>query len=304
MAVSVPVAPGQHMTSPIPARAGIGLRPQHYADILAQPAKVGHKVGPGVGWLEVHPENYLTAGGPQHRALTAARQLYPLSFHGVGLSLGGEARPDPAHLARLRALNARYEPALFSEHLAWSSHGGAFMNDLLPIPYTRSALDRLVEHVDETQEALGRQILIENPSLYLRFEASEMRETEFLRELVLRSGCGLLLDINNVFVSASNCGFDSCAYLADYPLSHVREIHLAGHRTEVDGSGAEVLIDTHGSSVSAAVWALYRLVVRLEGRLPTLIEWDQDLPDWRILLAEAASADRILAEEAPHAAVA
>ena len=295
-AVSMPISELRYTTSPVPARAGIGLRPLHYADILAQPPKVG--------WIEVHPENYLTAGGPQHRALTAARQLYPLSFHGVGLSLGGLARPDQAHLARLRALIARYEPALFSEHLAWSSHGGAFMNDLLPIPYTEAALDRLVAHVDETQEFLGRQILIENPSLYLRFQDSEMRETEFLRELTARSGCGLLLDINNVHVSASNCGYDSGAYLADYPLDHVREIHLAGHMAEVDDGGAEVLIDAHNTSVSAAVWALYRWVVRMVGPLPTLIEWDQDLPDWRILLAEAASADRILAEEVSHADVA
>ncbi|MBK8157332.1 MAG: DUF692 domain-containing protein [Rhodospirillaceae bacterium] len=294
--MSVPVSPDKYMTSPIPACAGIGLRPLHYADILSQPPKVG--------WIEVHPENYLTAGGPQHRALTAARQIYPLSFHGVGLSLGGLARPDPAHLARLRVLIARYQPALFSEHLAWSSHGGAFMNDLLPIPYTEAALDRLVAHVDETQECIGRQILIENPSLYLRLQDSDMRETEFLRELTARSGCGLLLDINNVHVSARNCGFDSGTYLADYPLDHVREIHLAGHMAEVDDGGAEVLIDAHNTSVSAAVWALYRWVVRVVGPLPTLIEWDQDLPDWRILLAEAASADRILAEEVPHADVA
>jgi uncharacterized protein (UPF0276 family) len=296
LAVSVPFPDLRYTTSPVPARAGIGLRPLHYADILAQPPKVG--------WIEVHPENYLTAGGPQHRVLTAARQLYPLSFHGVGLSLGGLARPDHEHLSRLRALIARYEPALFSEHLAWSSHGGAFMNDLLPIPYTQAALDRLVAHVDETQEQLGRQILIENPSLYLRLQDSEMRETEFLRELTARSGCGLLLDINNVHVSARNCGYDSGAYLADYPLDHVREIHLAGHSAEVDGDGAEVLIDAHNTRVSVAVWALYRRVVREVGPLPTLIEWDQDIPDWRILLAEAASADRILTEEMSHADVA
>lgn len=274
---------------PIPARAGVGLRPEHYADIQAD--------RPALGWFEVHPENYMCAGGPQHRNLSAIRAHYPLSFHGVGLSLGGEGRPDPTHLGCLRELMNRYQPALFSEHLAWSSHNGVFFNDLLPLPYTEHALRRLVDHVDETQERLGRQILIENPSLYVQFAASELSETDFLRRLAERSGCALLLDVNNAYVSSINAGRDPMVYLADFPLLHVAEIHLAGHVTECDADGGALLIDAHNAPVCGSVWDLYRDVIHRLGPVPTLIEWDQDLPAWSTLLAEARAADRVLQAE-------
>lgn len=276
----------------LPAKAGIGLRAAHYRDLLKDPRSVA--------WVEVHPENYMCAGGPQHRALSAARDICPVSFHGVGLSLGSIARPDQTHLSRLSDLIRRYEPACFSEHLTWSVQGGNFLNDLLPLAYTEATLDRLVAHVDEVQEALGRRLLIENPSLYLGFDESDMSETDLLATLVRRTGCGLLLDMNNVFVSARNLGFDARDYLAAYPLQAIGEIHLAGYRAEIDADGVEVLIDTHGSAVAEEVWALYRDVMAQTGPLPTLIEWDQDLPSWQVLLGEAARADAILQ---PHARV-
>lgn len=279
---------------PIPAQAGVGLRAGHYADFAADRRRVA--------WLEVHPENYMCAGGPQHRALTAAREGCPVSFHGVGLSLGSSVRPDRSHLAKLAELMRRYEPSLFSEHLAWSNQGGHFLNDLLPLPYTTEALDLFAEHVDDVQNFLKRRILIENPSLYLGFEDRSMDEASFLTELVRRTGCGLLLDINNIFVSGANCGYDPLSYLARYPLAAVEEIHLAGHQSEVDANGAEVLIDTHNAVVADPVWALYRHVVSQIGPRPTLIEWDQDLPAWNILLDEAARADAIIAEGAIRAA--
>lgn len=281
-------------TAPIPARAGVGLRPAHYADALSAPHEVA--------WVEVHPENYMCAGGPQHRNLTAIRSLYPVSFHGVGLSLGGADRPDRSHLGRLRDLIDRYQPALFSEHLAWSSHGGRYLNDLLPIPYTEISLNRLASHVAEVQDFLGRSMLIENPSLYLSYAASDLEETDFLRELVQRTGCGLLLDINNVHVSAANCGYSPYRYVSNYPLQAVGEIHLAGHAVECDSEGGRVLIDTHGAPVASAVWDLYRHVIGHTGPLPTLIEWDNDLPDWKTLCREAALADLVCGEGTVRAA--
>ena len=243
----------------------------------------------------------MCAGGPQHQALAQIRAQYPLSFHGVGLSMGGEARPDAEHLARLRGLIDRYQPALFSEHLAWSSHGGIFLNDLLPLPYTQQTLDKFISHVDETQEALGRQILIENPSLYVQFSASDMTEPEFLNMVAQRSGCGLLLDINNAYVTSINFARDPMAYLADFPRQHVREIHLAGHATESDAFGHPLLIDAHNGPVCDAVWALYRGTIQQMGAVPTLIEWDQEMPAWDALLGEALSADRILQQERDRA---
>ncbi|MDY0870466.1 MNIO family bufferin maturase [Dongia rigui] len=281
---------------PVPAKAGIGLRSAHYADLLTDPHRVA--------WVEVHPENFMCAGGPQHRVLGKVRDHCALSFHGVGLSLGGTARPDPAHLGRLADLMRRYEPACFSEHLAWSEHGGQFLNDLLPLPYTHETLDRVVAHVDEVQGCLGRRLLIENPSLYLSFDGNDMAETDLLSELVRRTGCGLLLDINNVFVSANNLDYDPRGYLAAYPLQCVGEIHLAGYRAETDADGTEVLIDTHGSLVAGPVWDLYRHVVAQTGPLPTLIEWDQDLPSWDVLRGEAARAQAILNTHAGNAHVA
>ena len=203
---------------------------------------------------------------------------------------------------KLAELMQRYEPAFFSEHLAWSSQGGQFLNDLLPLPYTKEALSLFADHVDEVQNFLGRRILIENPSLYLGFEIRDMDEPSFLDALVCRTGCGLLLDVNNVFVSGSNCGYDPLAYLARFPLAAVEEIHLAGYRVETDADGAEVLIDTHNAVVADAVWALYRHIISQIGATPTLIEWDQDLPAWDVLLGEAARADAVMAEEFAHAA--
>jgi uncharacterized protein (UPF0276 family) len=277
--------------------AGVGLRPQHYVAALAAPN--------AVDFIEVHPENYLCAGGPQHHFLTRLRKDLPLSLHGVGLSLGGAARPDPVHLKRLRALADRYQPFLFSEHLAWSSHGGHYFNDLLPLPYTAHNLARMVAHVMEVQEALGRQILIENPSLYLAFAESEMSEQEFLSALAQRSGCGLLLDINNLYVSAINVGSDPRASLAAFPLRAVHEIHLAGHACGIDADAGVLLIDAHNAPVSDAVWQLYGEAAARMPATPVLIERDNDLPSWDALAAEAEQARRI-AERArgDHAAVA
>ena len=279
---------------PVPAQAGVGLRAGHYADLAAGPQRVA--------WVEVHPENYMCAGGPQHRALAMARDFCPVSFHGVGLSLGSSARPDKEHLVKLAELMRRYEPSLFSEHLAWSTQGGQFLNDLLPLPYTHEALGLFAAHVDEVQSSLKRRILIENPSLYLGFADGDMDEASFLGELVRRTGCGLLLDLNNVFVSGSNCGYDPLDYLTRYPLAAVEEIHLAGYHAERDADGAEVLIDTHNAVVADPVWALYRHVVSQTGPRPTLIEWDQDLPAWDVLLNEAARANAVMAEGVAHAA--
>jgi uncharacterized protein (UPF0276 family) len=290
----LPPRPHIAAADPIPAQAGIGLRAGHYADLAAEPRRVA--------WIEVHPENYMCAGGPQHRALGMARDFCPVSFHGVGLSLGSSARPDKRHLGKLAELIRRYEPSLFSEHLAWSSQGSHFLNDLLPLPYTEEALNLFAAHVGEVQDFLGCRMLIENPSLYLGFEQRDMDEASFLAELTRRTGCGLLLDINNVFVSGANCGYDPLAYLARYPLFAVEEIHLAGFRAEIDADGIEVLIDTHNDVVSDPVWALYRHVISQVGPKPTLIEWDQDLPAWGVLLNEAARADAFMADGVAHAA--
>jgi len=268
----------------LPVAAGTSLKPEHYAAILAQ--------NPGVGFFEVHAENFFCEGGPRHRYLTTFRERHALSMHGVGLSLGGAGRPDKAHVERLRELLARYQPQVFSEHLAWSRGPAGYLNDLLPLPYTRAALARVIENVDEVQTALGRRILIENPATYLRFTDDEMSEAGFLRELVAASGCGLLLDINNVYVSAVNHGLDAHEYLATLPLASVGEIHLAGHARQTDTAGRTLLIDSHDAPVDAAVWSLYEHCLTLTGPLPTLIEWDGRLPAWEILQSEAAQAQR------------
>ena len=277
---------GQHGLASIPARAGIGLKPEHMKAIMQSL--------PDIGWYEVHAENYMGAGGPPHRFLEWVRERYPLSIHGVGLSIGGAGPLDKAHLKRLRALIDRYEPGLFSEHLAWSTHEGVYFNDLLPLPYTAETLAHVAAHVDETQCALGRQILIENPSTYVAFEACGMSETEFLSELARRTGCGLLLDVNNIYVSAANHGFDADAYLAAFPAGHVGEIHLAGHfEAETDEDG-RLLIDAHDSPVRDAVWSLYARALQRTGPLPALIEWDNDIPDFATLQSEAEKAERLL----------
>jgi uncharacterized protein (UPF0276 family) len=234
------------------------------------------------------------AGGLPHVQLTSIRADYPISIHGVGLSIGGARGLDAEHLQRLRHLCARYEPASFSEHLAWSSHGAEYLNDLLPLPYTAETLQLVCDHVDQVQEALGRRMLLENPATYLRFAQSTISETEFLAEIARRTGCGLLLDVNNVFVSCTNHGTDPRAFLAAFPLHAVGEIHLGGHDAEDLPSGP-LLIDSHGAAVADPVWALYAEVIAAAGPLPTLVEWDNDLPDWPVLAAEAARAAAVLA---------
>jgi uncharacterized protein (UPF0276 family) len=247
---------------------------------------------PAVAWLEVHPENYM-GGGPAVRALERLRRDYPLALHGVGLSLGSAGGIDRRHLGRLAALVERLEPALVSEHLAWSVGGGAYLNHLLPLRYDEETLAILCRHVDQVQAALGRPLLVENPSSYLRFRHSTIPEPEFLAELARRTGCGLLCDVNNVYVSSQNLGFDPDRYLDTLPPDAVGEIHLAGHSTS-DADGQPVLIDDHGSPVADPVWRLYRRALARFGAVPTLIEWDTDLPELPVLLAEARSADRLL----------
>ncbi len=271
---------------PVAGLAGASFKPQHLAAILDDPF-------PGV-FFEVHAENYMGAGGPPHAALTRIRRDHALSLHGVCMSIGGQNPIDRDHLDRFASLVARYQPALVSEHLAWSTHDDIYYNDLLPLPYTAATLARVCEHVDQVQEAIGRPILLENPSTYLLFEESEYAETDFIAEIVRRTGCGLLLDVNNVFVSATNHGFSATDYLGAYPLEHVREVHLAGHDRQEDDEGAPLLIDSHDRPVADPVWALYDMVIRHCGPIPTLIEWDADIPDWPVLKAEAAAAQAIL----------
>ena len=274
------------LRSSLPPAPGIGFKPQHFDAILAgeQP----------IGFVEVHAENYMGAGGPPHAMLRQLRERYALSIHGVGLSIGSASALDTDHLARLKTLCERYQPESFSEHLAWSSHGEIYLNDLLPLPYTQETLDRIVAHVDQVQHALGREMLLENPSTYLQFAGSTIPEAEFLSEIARRTGCGLLLDVNNVFVQATNHGTSAEAYLAAFPLTRVKEIHLGGHDAQSDETGAPLLIDAHGAPVADPVWSLYESVIARTGPLPTLIEWDNDVPDWPVLAAEARAAGAIL----------
>ncbi|MBW3096345.1 DUF692 domain-containing protein [Pseudohoeflea sp. DP4N28-3] len=272
--------------NPLPPRAGVGLKAGHVGAILDDPYRVG--------FVEVHAENYMGAGGPAHRALTAVRERFPLSVHGVGLSIGAEAGLNAHHLERLAAVVGRYQPAQVSEHLAWSTHSDHYLNDLLPLPYTEATLARIVRHIDQVQERLSRPILIENPATYLAFEHSTMGETEFIAEMAERSGCGLLLDVNNVFVSAVNQDWNATKYINAFPLEKVEEIHLAGHAEDCDDDGDLLLIDAHDRPVSDAVWTLFETVIARTGPLPTLIEWDNDVPDWPVLRAEAIAAEAIL----------
>jgi uncharacterized protein (UPF0276 family) len=270
----------------IPRRAGVGLKADHYRTII--------ETRPDMGFFEVHAENYMGAGGPPHRYLTAIREHYPLSLHGVGLSIGADRPLDRAHLQRLKALTGRYEPGLVSEHLAWSSHGASYLDDLLPVPYTDETLNRICQHIDEVQTALGRQMLLENPSTYIWFKESTWRETDFIREITRRTGCGLLLDVNNVYVASTNQQWDARAYIDDFPLGHVQQIHLAGYSRQTDEKGRPLLIDSHDHSVDELVWHLFRQVIKHIGPVPTLIEWDSNIPAWPELQAEAVMAEVLM----------
>ena len=272
----------------LPNRPGVGYKPQHYASILENPG--------ALGWIEVHAENYMGAGGRPHAQIRHLTDRFPLSIHGVGLSIGAEGRLDADHLARLRDLCDWANPASFSEHLAWSTHESAFLNDLLPLPYTHETLTRVADHIDELQETIGRKMLLENPSSYLAFAESTWSETDFLAEVVRRTGCGLLLDVNNVFVSATNLQTSPQDYIAAFPMDHVGEIHLGGHDEDEDDHGAPLLIDSHGREVADPVWALLDITLERSGPKPLLIEWDTDVPDWPVLSAELDRAGAALAQ--------
>jgi len=258
--------------------AGVSFKHEHLRAIQEDDLKDA--------FFEVHAENYMGAGGPPQQALAAIRRDYPLSIHGVCMSIGGPQALDLSHLRRFADLVRRCEPLLVSEHLAWSSFGHTFYNDLLPLPYTADTLQTVCEHIDQVQTAIGRSLLIENPATYIQFASSEMSETGFLREVARRTGCGLLLDINNVYVSAINHGFSAETYLADFPLDRVGQIHLAGHRVQEDDDGQPLLIDSHDAQVSPAVWDLYTQVIARTGLVPTLLEWDCSLPAWPVLAAQ------------------
>ncbi|MEM0977122.1 MAG: DUF692 domain-containing protein [Pseudomonadota bacterium] len=270
----------------LPLGIGVGYKAQHFDDVLSEP-------GP-VSWIEVHAENYMGDGGRPIAQLAHLAERFAISVHGVGLSIGGETPLDKDHLGRLKKLVTWVNPASFSEHLAWSTHNTQFFNDLLPLPYTQKTLTRVAEHIDQVQEVLQRQMLLENPSTYLAFAENEMCETDFLTELTRRTGCGLLLDVNNVFVSATNQQTDAKSYLDAFPLDAVGEVHLGGHDEDEDESGAPLLIDSHGAEVVDPVWALYEYTIRSGGAKPTLIEWDTDVPAWPVLRAEAERAAILL----------
>jgi uncharacterized protein len=269
---------------------GVGLKPEHADEILAGVSRVD--------FFEIHAENYMGDGGPPHRLLERIRRDYRLSIHGVGLSIGGAGRLDHAHLQRLRRLVDRYRPEMFSEHLAWSSHDEVFLNDLLPLPYNEAILRHVCAHIDEVQHTLDMRMLLENPSTYVAFADSTMSEAEFLRAVTQRTGCGLLLDVSNVVVCSVNHGFSAADYIDAFPIECVGEFHLAGFAEDSDGDGGKLLIDDHGREVSEAAWDLYRRVLRRGCKAPTLIEWDNDVPEFAVLRREA---DRARALSAEHA---
>lgn len=276
----------------LPARGGVGLKSRHFQEVL--------DTCPDVGFFEVHAENFMVDGGPFRHYLGKIRERYPLSLHGVGLSIGAEGNLDEGHLDRLAGLIARYEPASFSEHLAWSTHEGLFLNDLLPVPYEQATLARVCAHIDRIQNRLKRRMLLENPSTYVEFSASTMSESQFLREVIRRTGCGLLMDVNNAHVSCINHGRDAMAFIDDLPLNAVGEIHLAGFAADRDAAGAPLLIDHHGSPVNEAVWDLYARVIVRVGATPTLIEWDNDVPPLATLLAQARRAEELMVNRETH----
>ena len=270
----------------LPPAPGVGYKPQHFKDILddARP----------VEWLEVHAENYMGEGGRPLAQLRHLAERFAISVHGVGLSIGGDGPLDPEHLARLKHLCGWLNPASFSEHLAWSTHDSHFLNDLLPLPYTAETLQRVADHIDEVQETVGRQMLLENPSSYLAFEESTYAETDFLSEVTRRTGCGLLLDVNNIFVSCTNLQLEPCAYIDAFPVDKVGEIHLGGHDEDEDDHGAPLLIDSHGRETADPVWSLLDHVLELSGPKPLLIEWDANIPAWSELATEAERAAKAL----------
>ncbi|WP_460097994.1 MNIO family bufferin maturase [Pseudomonas sp. H3_C08] len=272
----------------LPPRAGLGLKTGHFREVLGS--------SPDIGFFEVHAENYMVAGGPFHHFLGLIREQYPLSLHGVGLSIGAEGPLDEQHLKRLAELIRRYQPQSFSEHLAWSSHGPVFLNDLLPLAYDTPTLNRVCEHIDQVQNTLQRPMLLENPATYLAFERSTIDEADFIAEVIRRSGCGLLLDVNNVYVSCVNHQRDPLAYLDALPLHRVGEIHLAGFAEDSDSLGDRLLIDDHGAPIDQAVWNLYRQVLQRTGPVATLIERDNQVPAFAVLLVEVQQADALLRE--------
>lgn len=273
-------------THTLPTRAGVGLKPEHFQEILA--------TRPDIGFFEVHAENYMVAGGPFHHYLTRIHERYALSVHGVGLSIGADAPLDVEHLNALKRLLDKYQPQSFSEHLAWSTHRDVFLNDLLPLPYNTATLQRVCDHIDQVQAHLGRRMLLENPATYIEFVASTWNEATFVSEVVRRTGCGLLLDVNNVYVSSVNHQRDAHAVIRALPLDQVGEIHLAGFAEQVDGNNDRLLIDSHGSPVAQAVWDLYAFTLGLTGPVATLLERDNDIPAWSVLLAEANLANEQL----------
>ncbi|MCQ8104438.1 DUF692 domain-containing protein [Methylomonas sp. SURF-2] len=293
MAQSIQAPHMRVATAAIPANAGIGLRSRHYRDVLNEQ--------PAVAWFEVHSENYFGKGGAPLRYLEAVRNDYPLSLHGVGMSLGSVDELDSRHLRQLKELITRIEPALVSEHLAWNSFAGRYLNDLAPIPYTDAALTHLATRISRVQDFLSRQILLENPSSYLEYRFSSYGEAEFLNELSKRSGCGILLDVNNVYVSCQNHGWNALAYLRGIDAARVAEMHLAGHSRNAAGERG-ILIDTHDRPVCEAVWQLYQAALRIIGKRPTLIEWDADLPSWQVLVEQAARADTYMRQNYEQAA--
>ena len=273
--------------APLPDAPGVGFKPRHFDDLMRDP-------GP-VEWVEIHAENYMGDGGRPHAQLRALSERFALSVHGVGLGIGGEGPLDRDHLARLKHLCDRAQPAQFSEHLAWATHGAEFLNDLLPLPYTQATLNRVAAHIQQVQEVLGRQMLLENPSSYLAFAESDLSECDFLEALCRITGCGLLLDVNNVLISSVNLGQSPRQYLDAYPLDRVGEIHVGGHDTDADDKGAMLLIDSHARPVADDVWDLLELALARTGPKPVLVEWDNDVPDWATLRAEATRAARVLA---------
>jgi len=272
-------------SAPIPASAGIGLRFPHHRHVAEN--------RPSTAWFEVHAENYMAGGAPL-ACLETIRRNYSISLHAVGLSLGSADPLDIDHLARLRALTDRIQPGLVSDHLSWSAIDGVYLADLLPLPYTEEALAVVADNIDRVQTALGRAILVENPSTYLNFTASVIDEPEFLAELARRTGCGILCDVNNICVSARNLGADPYAYFPALAAAPIGEIHLAGHAVRVLDDGQEIRIDDHGATVAPEVWALYAHALGLFGPVPTLIEWDTRIPAYSVLEAEAAQAQRLL----------